>query len=181
MTEAEWLAIKDDMRKRILENGQIYIQNQIGLATAADQRAASLAAAFSAAATAVLAALVAVIGLANPAMAHPIPIIAAGILTSILFLVSAGLCITALFPKLVWLPGSEPESWYVDVEKNLPLEKCLFAEVTFLQEKIVDNRTMLQNNAINFKCGTIIGLLAPLIGGIVWAVIFYWPVIFSCF
>lgn len=176
MEESEWLAADQEVQNYVSKNAHIYLDNQVKLATAADQRASSLAGAFSASATAVLAVLAATEGLLKSSVPHIYPIIAAAIVTSAAFLMAAAFCVSAILPRAVWLPGSAPESWYGDIKEKWPLNKCLYSEVKYLQEKIDENRLLLQSNARSFKRGALIGTLAPLFGIATWVIISsaYW-------
>lgn len=164
----DWSGTNQDMRLHIVANAQAYLDGQVRLATAADQRASSLAGAFIAAATAVLAGLIAFIAAKPVTLQHPYPVIAAGLVASMGFIAAAALCVSALFPTGMYLPGSRPEDWYADIQGKRPYDDCLAEEAENSQEKIMDNRGIIERNARLFKAGVITGMMSPVVGTAIW-------------
>ena len=88
--------IDDTFSKEIVRGGEAYLDGMLKIATSADQRASGLAGMFTAAATALLAATVA---LANPAWNVPGHI-------SLMFLLGALVCLSTVMPAKFWLPDA---------------------------------------------------------------------------
>ena len=161
-----WSEAEKDMAVRVVEEGHKYISGQLALATSADQRAAALAGVFATAATALMAAGIVLVAekIGGIGAATAIFVSAGG------FLTGAFLCIRALMPIGIYIPGSEPTSWREDLENGRSLEDALHEEAEFLQEKIDENRTDISRNARLFKWGALSGLAAPALGFGVWAI-----------
>jgi hypothetical protein len=76
MPKLDWSNVPEEMRTHIVSEGQAYLDGQIRLATAADQRAAALAAVFTAAGSALIAGLIAFASVKS--VVKPYPIYAGG-------------------------------------------------------------------------------------------------------
>ena len=97
--------IDDTFSKEIVRGGEAYLDGMLKIATSADQRASGLAGMFTAAATALLAATVA---LANPAWNVPghISLMLGGAASAIMFLLGALVCLSTVMPAKFWLPDA---------------------------------------------------------------------------
>jgi hypothetical protein len=159
--------IDDIFSREIVRGGEAYLDGQLRVATSADQRASSLAGVFSAAATALLAATVA---LANPAWnipGHVALMIGAGA-AALLFLIGAVQCLRVIMPVSFWLPGCEPENWETDVTAGKKLHDCFGERADHIQEQIAANLQVIENNARKFRWGASCGIAAPFVGVIAW-------------
>jgi hypothetical protein len=159
--------IDEDFGKEIVAGGEAYLDGMLRVATSADQRASSLAGMFVAAATALLAAVVA---LANPAWNVPgrFPLIAGAAAAAVLFLLGALLCLRAIMPVNFWLPGCEPGNWEDDIKAGKKLQDCLGERAAHIQKHIASNLDVVESNARKFRRGAISGIAAPFVGVLVW-------------
>jgi hypothetical protein len=101
----DFTKIDDIFSKEIVRGGEAYLDGQLRVATSADQRASGLAGMFTAAATALLAAVVA---LANPAWnvsGHVALMFGAGVAAG-MFLLGAILCLLGDVPADVEIGGA---------------------------------------------------------------------------
>ncbi len=140
MPQLDWSQVEKDMRLHIVENAKTYIETQIGLATAADQRAAALAGAFTAAGTALIAGLIAFGTASVSSPEHKYPIFIGGSVAAASFVLAGLLCVMAIMPVEVYLPGGQPQDWYDDIRAKVTYDACLEEEATILQDKISYNR-----------------------------------------
>src|SRR5437879_5752004 len=115
--------IDDTFSREIIREGEAYLDGQLRIATSADQRASSLAGMFTAAATALLAATVA---LANPALnvSGRVPLSFGAGAAALMFLAGAILCLSVVMPISFYLPGCEPGNWQSDVAAGKKLHDC---------------------------------------------------------
>jgi hypothetical protein len=162
--------IDDTFGKEIVRGGEAYLDGMLKIATSADQRASGLAGMFTAAATALLAATVA---LASPAWNVPgrISLMLGGAASAIMFLLGALLCLRTVMPAKFWLPGCEPHNWEPDVTAGKKLHDCLGERASHIQSQIAENLTVIESNARRFKWGAMCGIAAPFIGVIVWGLV----------
>ena len=159
--------IDDLFSREIIRGGESYLDGMLRIATSADQRASGLAGMFTAAATALLAAVVA---LANPAwsVTGKLPLLLGGATASLMFLIGAVTCLSTIMPVKFWLPGCEPHNWDEDVAAGKKLHDCLGERATHIQEQIADNLGVIEKNARRFKWGARFGIAAPFVGVVVW-------------
>jgi hypothetical protein len=155
--------------KEIVRGGEAYLDGMLRVATSADQRASGLAGMFTAAATALLAAVVA---LANPAWSVPgrIQLMVGGAASALAFFVGALLCLRTIMPVKFWLPGCEPHNWEPDVSAGKKLEACLGERAGHIQDQIAENINVIESNARWFRRGATLGIIAPFVGIAVWLV-----------
>jgi hypothetical protein len=164
----DWSKAKPGVVKQVVREGEMYLDGQLRLALSADQRAAILAGVFTAAATGVLAVMIALAITKDTAILHRYPVYLGGGTTAGMFLLAASLCIAAVMPVGFWLPGNQPEMWYADVDQSKDLDVALAEETKHIQDKIAENRGVLGKNAQRFKWGAIIGITAPFAGAALW-------------
>jgi hypothetical protein len=163
----DFTKIDEPFGREIIRGGESYLDGMLRIATSADQRASGLAGMFTAAATALLAAVVA---LANPAwtITGKLPLMLGGGAASLLFLIGAVTCLRTIMPVKFWLPGIEPHNWESDVAAGKKLHECLGERATHIQEQIADNLKVIETNARNFKWGARFGIAAPFVGVVIW-------------
>jgi len=166
----DWSKAKPEVVHRVVSEGDVYLDGQLKLATSADQRSAVLAGVFTAAATALLAGIIALSAVKDTPLTVRYPIYVGGGAMVLLFLAAAAFCIAAVLPVGFWLPGSEPASWGRDIETGRELDASLLEEAQNLQAKIEDNRAVLRKNARRFVWGAALGISAPLVGALLWGV-----------
>lgn len=160
----DWKKADPELVREVVREAELFIQRQVTLATSADQRAAMLGGIFTAAATALIVGVIAVVtnGIAAPG------IVWGGVVAALLFVIAAGLCISTVLPVEFGLPGNEPQNWYEDIESERGLSELLGEEAEREQGKIGDNNAVLIANARRFKWGAIARISAPLVGLVVW-------------
>ena len=160
--------IDDIFSREIVRGGEAYLDGQLRVATSADQRASSLAGMFTAAATALLAATVA---LANPAWNVPghFALMIGAVSAAVLFLFGAVQCLRVIMPVSFWLPGCEPENWDFDVTAGKKLHDCFGERADHIQEQIAANLQVIETNAKKFRLGAACGIAAPFVGFALWA------------
>lgn len=168
----DWKSADKDLATRAVDEGHVYLDAQLRLATSADGRAAALAGVFTAAAAALMAGLIALIVSPHGTLGTKYPVLLGGGIAALLFLTAAAHCIAAILPSGFWLPGNQPKLWYEDVETNKPMVEALAEEAQHVQEAIDDNRKTLERNARLFKRAAIMGICAPTVGTIVWLISF---------
>jgi hypothetical protein len=127
--------INDTFSKEIIRGGEAYLDGQLKIATSSDQRASSLAGVFTAAATALVAATVA---LTNPSWNVPgrVALMIGAAAAAVMFLIGAVQCWRVLMPVNFWLPGCEPGNWETDVAAGKNLHDCLGERADHIQEQI---------------------------------------------
>ncbi|MEK7996673.1 MAG: hypothetical protein AAB403_22955 [Planctomycetota bacterium] len=170
----DWTNADKEMVNRIIDEGQTYLDAQLRLATSADGRAAALAGMLTAAATALMAGLIALTIASQIKLQDKYPIFFGGGLAAALFLLAAALCIWALVPIGFYLPGNEPKSWFGDIETKKQLADALGEEAQYIQEKIEENRAAIDLNAKKFRAAAILAIVAPTTGVLVWLLSSFW-------
>lgn len=148
--------ITEETAREILRQGEQYLQSQLSFAIAADTRAATLMAVFTAAAIATL-------GFAFTQKADIFTAISAGI-TGLVLVAAAVFCVLSLLPVGVYVVGNEPKQWLETSAARAELAKALIDEAKNCQVRIDHNKRVLDRNASWFKRGAILGSAAPIIG-----------------
>jgi hypothetical protein len=162
--------IDQDFRKEIVRGGEAFLDGQVKIATSADSRAASLAAMFTAATTALLAGVViAIFNSAGSQLHERLPLIVGGACAVSFFLTGAFTCVTAIQPVGFYLPGCHPQNWDEDVQAGRKLDDCLGERADHIQKHINYNSQIIEKNAKRFKWGTRAGMFAPVFGLLAWA------------
>ncbi|MGE5259721.1 MAG: hypothetical protein ACM3MH_02455 [Actinomycetota bacterium] len=155
--------IDKEMALAIIKSAEDYLAGQVSIATSADQRAAVMASVFAAAGAALVAGTI-TISTGNFA----IPVIIGGALAGILFLAGAACCVRATMPAEFYLPGNKPHDWTTDCAQGRPLVECLGVQADHLQDRIEFNKRVIGKNAIWFRVGAWLGIIAPFVGALVW-------------
>jgi hypothetical protein len=163
----DFTKIDETFSREIVRGGETYLDGMLRVATSADQRASGLAGMFTAAATALIAAVVV---LANPTwnVTWKLPLMLGGGAAALMFLTGAVTCLRTIMPVKFWLPGCEPHNWDSDVVVGKKLHDCLGERATHIQEQIADNLVVIETNARRFKRGARFGIAAPCVGFVVW-------------
>jgi hypothetical protein len=149
------------MARQIFAQGETYLQAQLQLALASDQRATTMASILTAVASAVAAGALALWTVSQNAS-----ILAAGLVTATVLLVGAAFAAWAARPVDFNLAGNHPEKWF-GVSKA-PLVVVLGGEAENYQEHIEANDKVLGANQRALKRAGIAALLAPLVGVAAW-------------
>lgn len=166
---AHWQKVELELVKEILREGESYLQAQLSLALAADQRSSVVAGLFTAAAAAIIAGLITLASSEHPS--HPLAIYAGGTVSVTLLIAGASLCIWAARPVNFYVSGNEPKKWYKDVEAPRELRVLLGEQAQLYQEMIEDNNKALRRNSQLFLAGGIAGIAAPVAGAIIWGIL----------
>jgi hypothetical protein len=164
----DWSKADLDTVREIIREAEGYLQSQLSLALAADQRASTMASLFTAAGAAIVAGL---IGLA--ASEHhdgQAPLYVGGIVATGLFIVAASLCIWSTWPVSFAVPGNEPESWYEDIGGPREFKLLLGEQAENYQKKIARNNETLRLNARRFALGALFGIASAPAGFVTWKV-----------
>ena len=169
MTETpDWKSGDKDLIQEALRQADLRIENQVRLAISADQRAAVLAAIYTAASTVLAAGIITMV-----ADGHIIwPIITGGGIAAVLFFIGAASCIYTSRPVNFHVAGNDPKNWYNDINEGKDLKVALGEVAQHLQEGISENRKIIERNAKFYWAGARLGIAAPLVGAIIWMVAF---------
>jgi hypothetical protein len=161
--EIDWTDVTEVMARQILDQGELYLQNQVTLAIAADQRATTAASIFSSMAAAVAAAVVALWGKpGSEAM------IVSGLLGLALIILAAGFAAWAARPTEFNTPGNHPEQWYVGRHANLV--SMIGGEAESVQRRIVKNDDILRENQEALRSAFWLAIAAPVFAILPWLV-----------
>lgn len=169
----DWSKANLDTLKEIIRSAEAYLDAQLRLATSADQRAATMASAFTLAGTAIVAGLITLVSSERAASNSHIyiPVYVGGGLAAIMFLIGAVICVLSTMPADFWVMGNEPGNWHDDIVNGDKLECMLGDQANHYQHNIESNAASLKDNAKAFKRGAIIGIAAPFAGALVWLLI----------
>ena len=148
--------ITEATAKEILRQGEQYLQSQLSLAIAADQRAATLLAVFTTGAIASL-------GFSFIQKDDLAAAIGAGV-AGLVLVAAAVLCVISLRPVAMYGVGNEPKQWFDTSAATAALADALVGEANNCQTRIEHNQQVLKSNASRFKKGAALGCAAPIIG-----------------
>ena len=162
-----WKDANPDVVREVLREAELTLNAQVVFGTSADQRASALGGIYTAAATAILAWIV--------ATDVSTQVAAGGGVTAVIFLAAAAICIATALPTTFYVPGNAPEAWYDDVDAKTPLIGLLGEQAELDQKSISHNEASLARRGRGYKYGAILGVVAPVLGVFVW-----WGVGVSC-
>jgi len=163
----DWSRGSPELKKQILEESNSFLSGTVAIAASADQRAAVMAGTFTAAATAIVAGLMA-LGATAGGIHQLFPVYAGGVVAAAAFAVGALFCVLAMMPANFYLPGSTPAEWEDDVIANRSLEACRTDMIQIAGRRALHNRGVIAKNASRFLVGVSAGIFAPFAGLIVW-------------
>jgi len=155
--------VRDDLALEVIRSAEALLSGQVTIATSADQRAAVMASVFAAAGAALVAGTITILS-GN----HPIAVVAGGTTAGAFFLAGAACCVKATMPSDFYLPGNQPRDWKKDVSDGRALIACLGEQADHLQARIDFNNGIITENALWFKRGAWLGIVAPFAGALVW-------------
>jgi hypothetical protein len=162
----DWSQPDEKLVQEIIREAEAYLQAQLSLAIAADQRSSVMASLFAAGAAAIAAGLM-TLAATDHAQAY-LAIFIGGIAASALLVGGAALCILAARPTNFAVPGNMPECWYDDVGKPSEFKLLLGQQAEIYQSQITENNATLSANATRFTWGALIGISAPVVGIALW-------------
>lgn len=158
---------KRSVAAEIVRQAELLLDRQLDLATAADERATSLAGTFCLAGTAIIAGLITLVG-AHPSTSDSLPILLGGVVSSGMFLWAALVCVRTTLPADFGIAGNEPTNWEEPVIAETRLTAMLISQAENYQEHMEVNHQTLRRNAARFKRGALWGVAAPFAGLLVW-------------
>jgi hypothetical protein len=158
----DWGRVDLEMARQIASQGEKYLQTQVQMAIAADQRAMTLAGLFTAIATAVIAASIAYWDKSGSA-----PILAAGVVGGVVMLIGAASCLWSARQIDFYYPGNEPAHWYA--QRYATLTEAIGGEAENYQHHIEKNDAAIKANGRFLGWGAKIAVAAPIVGLVVWA------------
>jgi len=172
MAGTDWSTVDIEKIQEMQRLGEKLLEGQLAVATAADQRAMTLATMASTILTAIVAGVIALF-----TQEHLLsPLSAGGAGAAVAFLAATVCCTVAAWPDRDWfLPGNEPDRWCEPDVLAASMNVCLGGEVENYQSYIDRNARHIKTNAIWLQAGLIAAALAPVAAAIpafwlVWAV-----------
>jgi hypothetical protein len=169
--DMDWSQSDEKIIQEIIREAEAYLQAQLSLAIAADQRSSVMASVFAAGAAAVMAGLM-TLAASDHAQAY-VAIYVGGIVASALMLAGAALCIRAAQPTDFAVPGNMPACWYDDIGKAKDFKLLLGEQAEIYQSQIAENNATLTANARYFAWGARLSIGAPLVGFFLWLIFVY--------
>lgn len=171
MDEIDWKAVQLEKIQEMQRLGEKILEAQFATATAADQRAMTMAAMVNGAAAAVAAGLIAMYATGN-LNAH---LFWAGVAGGGLLGLSLICLIRAAMPTRWFLPGNHPKNFWGDDVLAADMRVVLGGQVEHDQVNIDHNATLIARNAALLKFGMLVAALAPIAAiltaaGVAWAV-----------
>ncbi len=135
----DWAGVSEEMARQILNQGELYLQGQVQLAIAADQRATTAASILASMATAVAAAFLAFADAFQDKAA-----LAAGLTGAGFLLIAGCFAAWAARPVAFDLPGNHPDKWFDDRKDGLT--QRLGRESESYQRRITHNDSVMAAN-----------------------------------
>lgn len=157
----DWSGVKLEMARQIFEQGEKVLQAQLEIALASDQRATAIASLFAAVGTAVAAG-----AFTYWDKNSDTPILAAGIVTSVVMIMGALRSLWAARPVPFHTPGNHPNRWYSCKDEDLA--PMLGAEAESYQTMIDQNESQLRANSRAIMQGATIAVSSPIVGIALW-------------
>jgi len=157
----DWSEVDEGMARQIFEQGQTFLQAQLQVALAADQRATAIAGLFATVGTAAI----------GGAFAYwdkeaDSAILVAGVLTGVGMIAGALRALWAARPVPFNTAGNYPNKWYEC--RTEPLALMLGAEAENYQACITENEAILKANGAAIRQGATLAVASPLAGTLAW-------------
>lgn len=156
----DWNRCDERVVREIVERAEVHLQSLLQVGLSMNQRAGNLGGVFVAAATALIAGLLAI----DSQFTSSIRLYSAGGAAAGLFLCAAVCCLRATFPLPFNLPGNAPQNWYETANSANSLLAALGGEAENYQQYIDDNRRALRKYSGSLKVGLLLGTAAPVLG-----------------
>lgn len=157
---------RPELLQEVVRGAEKFLDGQVNLATSADRRAASMIGVFAAAAAGIAAASIGAY-LTNNTTIGPATFIA-GMVTAAMFIIGGGLCWLSAKPAGIHLPGTTPAAWKKDLSANTGIDSARQQLADNYQDYIVHNQKLLERCARLYCFGSLFGISAPFVGGIIW-------------
>lgn len=164
----DWSDVPEEMARQIMTQGETYMQAQLQVALASDQRAITMASIFAAIGTAVIAAAV-----GSWESLHSLPLLVSGLLGGAFTLAGTAACLWAARNVSFFFPGNHPEQWYDGRDERLAI--MLGGEAENYQHRIDENQARLAANARALETGFRLVLAAPAVALATWLVATFSP------
>jgi hypothetical protein len=157
----DWTGVTDQMARQIADQGEKFMQAQLQVALAADQRAMTVASVFAAIAAAAIAG-----SLTYWDKTASAPILVAGLGGGVWMLIGSGICMWAARTVDFYFPGNHPAQWYDGRREDLAA--MLGGEAENYQTRIEANAKRLVENGRMLSLGAKFAVSAPLVAIGVW-------------
>ncbi len=163
----KWSSIEEPVAREILRQGEIFLNAQLTVALAADQRATSLVGILITAATGLFGVAGVFFTASSPRPALAFGFVSAGavMLTAVLFFV------LSLAPTRFKLVGNNPRAWWKPRLLSAPLVVAIGGEGINYQNRIQFNNQVLRRNARHLRTGLWIASASPIVGLGAWALV----------
>lgn len=159
--KVDWNDVDVEMARQILAQGELYLQGQVQLAIAADQRATTAASIFGSMATAVAAVVIAFWDNSKDDAA-----LAAGLVGAALLLAAAVFAAIAARPVAFDVAGNHPAKWIDDRKGSLVAR--IGRECESYQRRITFNDSVMSRNKGWITIAFGVALIAPPVSVLVW-------------
>lgn len=164
----DWSDVPEEMARQIMTQGETYMQAQLQVALASDQRAITAASIFAAIGTAVIAA-----ALGYWSSEGDVAILVAGVLAGLCTFAGCASCLWAARAVKFYSPGNHPSQWFDGRHGSLAV--MMGGEAENYQGCIQKNEERLAANARSLDRGFRLVLLAPLLALASWALLTFCP------
>lgn len=159
----EWNGVTEKMARQILVQGELFLQTQVTLAVAADQRASTAASILASAATAIAAAFIAFWDKTADKAA-----LIGGLTGAAMLMIAAGMAAYAARPTDFQSPGNHPNKWFGGRRADLP--GMIGGEAESVQRRIDKNDLILVENQRWVRRAFQAALTAPFAAVLVWLI-----------
>jgi len=153
------------MAREIKSQGERFLEAQLQVALASDQRAATMAGIFAAIAAAAIAGSIAYWDKTGSA-----PVLSSGLAGGVWMMLGVGLCLWAARPVDFYFPGNHPAQWF-DLRDDTSLAEALGGEAENYQDRIESNASRLVAMGDRLKLGAVLVGTAPIISVVMFGVI----------
>ena len=157
----DWGGVSEKMARQILAQGELFLQTQITLAIAADQRAATAASILASAATAIAAAFIAFWDKTADKAAS-----IGGMVAAAMLMIAAGMAAYAARPTDFESPGNHPAQWFGGRKANIV--GMIGGEAESVQRRIAKNERILTANQRWLRRAFAAALAAPALALVAW-------------
>lgn len=153
-----------ELAQTVLRQGEVFLQTQLQMALAADQRAVTMAAIL-------IAASMASFGFAAEQMGGEFPHLRFAFslaLQGVALFGAGALCVMAAWPMTFAVAGADPRNWWSDDVTDQSYEECLWRESINYSQRIARNNAAMKRNNKLLRAGLVEAIAAPLVGLAAW-------------
>ncbi len=159
--DVDWTNVSEDMARQILAQGELYLQGQVQLALAADQRATTAASIFASTAAAVVAAFIAFWDDSQDRTA-----LLSGLIGAAFLMTGALAAAWAARPVNFEITGNHPRQWYAG--RTAAIVPMIGGEAESVQRRIDANDKRMAINHAWLRAGFNVAMLAPVASLVAW-------------